>query len=321
MMAGVLVWGEPLELERELLGQARRVCGQSPGEVSLFVDHDLDEAELASFGASGADVVYVADAPATSLAGWVDGLEAVIARTEPTLLLIGATKNGMEVAARLSERLQAAYGAWAVGIDVAPGDGAVTARCSLYAGSAMVSYRFAGALTVLTVAQGVFDKAELAGHIPRSESLSFPRTEDGVSVTGHAAKKTGGDRVGQARMVVDIGRGVKDLETVRSLASLLEAQLGCSRPVSSDRDWLPDWLGLSGAKIKAELCMTIGISGAVQHVVGIRDSRLIAAVNNDENAPIFTQCDFGVVADLDQFVPVLIERLQQRGAHVSDLAR
>ena len=121
----------------------------------------------------------------------------------------------------------------------------------------------------------------------------------------------------QAKAVVDVGRGVKQIESLemaRLLATLLDAQLGCSRPVSSDRDWLPDWLGLSGAKVKPELCLTLGISGAVQHVVGIRNSRVIAAVNNDENAAIFTQADFGVVADLDEFVPVLIERLRQRGA-------
>ena len=70
--------------------------------------------------------------------------------------------------------------------------------------------------------------------------------------------------------------------------------------MSSDRDWFPEWLGLSGRKIKPELCLTIGVSGAVQHVVGIRDSRVIAAVNNDENAAIFTQADIGVVADLER---------------------
>ena len=84
--------------------------------------------------------------------------------------------------------------------------------------------------------------------------------------------------------------------------------------MSSDRDWFPEWLGLSGAKVKPELCLTIGVSGAVQHVVGIRDSRVIAAVNNDENAAIFAQADIGVVADLNEFLPVLMERLKSKGA-------
>jgi electron transfer flavoprotein alpha subunit len=77
---------------------------------------------------------------------------------------------------------------------------------------------------------------------------------------------------------------------------------------------MAEWLGLSGAKIKPELCLTVGISGAIQHVIGIRDSRVVAAVNNDEDAAIFTQADIGVVADLYEFLPVLIERLRARGA-------
>ena len=72
-----------------------------------------------------------------------------------------------------------------------------------------------------------------------------------------------------------------------TLADLLDGQLACSRPIASDRDWFPEWLGLSGAKIKPELCLTVGVSGAIQHIVGIRDSRLIAAVNIDEGAAIF----------------------------------
>jgi electron transfer flavoprotein alpha subunit len=136
-------------------------------------------------------------------------------------------------------------------------------------------------------------------------------------VTGERAKSVTGTRLHEANAVVDVGRGVKSLEDLavaRTLAGLLDAQLGCSRPVSSDRDWLPEWLGLSGAKVGPELCLTLGVSGAVQHVVGIRDSRVIAAVNNDENAAIFSQSDIGVVADLNEFSPVLIERLGSRQA-------
>jgi electron transfer flavoprotein alpha subunit len=138
-----------------------------------------------------------------------------------------------------------------------------------------------------------------------------------LSVIGEHAKPPSGARLQEAKAVVDIGQGMKepeDFEMARSLADLLDGQLSCSRPVAIGRDWLPDWLGLSGAKVKPELCLTIGISGAIQHVVGIRESRVIAAVNNDETAAIFTQADIGVVADLHEFLPVLIERLRARGA-------
>jgi electron transfer flavoprotein alpha subunit len=99
---------------------------------------------------------------------------------------------------------------------------------------------------------------------------------------------------------------------VQALADLLDGHMACSRPIASDRDWFPEWLGLSGAKIKPELCLTVGVSGAIQHIVGIRDSRLIAAVNTDEGAAIFSQADYGVVADLYEFLPALIERIKSR---------
>lgn len=317
MSAGILVWSERPALERELLGQARRLADGADHEVCVCAHGEIDSTELDSYAASGADVVYLPGSAVKGPAAWVDALSAVIARLQPGLVLVGATKTGMEVAPRVAERFQAAFGAWAVDIEFDPAGARTIASCMLYAGSGLATYSFSGPVTVLTTAQGVFEADNLAGRTARVEPVAVSLETPHVQVKGERAKPTGGSGVEQAKAVVDIGRGVKrieDLEMVRLLATLLDAQLGCSRPVSSDRDWLPDWLGLSGAKVKPELCLTLGISGAVQHVVGIRNSRVIAAINNDENAAIFTQADFGVVADLDEFVPVLIERLQQRGA-------
>ena len=145
-----------------------------------------------------------------------------------------------------------------------------------------------------------------------------PDSTPRMTILEYNPKPSSGIRLEEARLVVDVGQGMKqrdDLRMVQAVADLLDGQLACSRPIASDRDWFPEWLGLSGAKIKPELCLTIGISGAIQHIVGIRDSRLIAAVNNDENAAIFSQADYGVVADLYEFLPIFIERIKARGIH------
>ena len=318
MFARILVWSEETTLEGELLGQARRLGELAVGEVCVLLDGEIDAIRLDAYAAAGADVVYVPDRAVTGPAGWVDALGAAIAQFQPVLVIVGATKTGMEVAPRVAERAKAAYAAWAVGIEFDAASAMTTTGCMLYAGSGLATHSFSGPLTVLTAAQGVFQAGDLAGRTARVEPLAVSLVTPQVQVTGKRAKPSGDSGVEQASAVVDIGRGVKrleDLEMIRVLASLLDARLGCSRPVSSDRDWLPDWLGLSGAKVRPELCLTIGISGAVQHVVGIRASRVIAAINKDENAAIFTEADFGVVADLNEFVPILIERLQQRGAH------
>jgi electron transfer flavoprotein alpha subunit len=223
----------------------------------------------------------------------------------------------MEVAPRLAERCEASYAAWAVEIEIDDAKASLTAGCMLYAGAALVSYEFTRPLTVLTVAPGTFEPHRRLGRTARVETLVLASESPRLTTIGERSKSAGGARLEGAKAIVDVGRGVKsleDLDMIRSLASLLDAQVSCSRPVSSDRDWLPEWLGLSGAKVKPELCLTIGISGAIQHVVGIRDSRVIASVNNDENAAIFTQADIGVVADLNEFLPVLIARLQARSA-------
>jgi electron transfer flavoprotein alpha subunit len=137
-----------------------------------------------------------------------------------------------------------------------------------------------------------------------------------LTIQEYKPKPASGARLEEARLVVDVGQGVKqrdDLQMIQALADFLDGQIACSRPIASDRDWFPEWLGLSGAKIKPELCLTVGVSGAIQHIVGIRDSRLIAAVNNDEGAAIFAQADYGVVADLYEFLPALMDRMKARG--------
>jgi len=316
MSAGVLVWSERPLLARELLGQGRRLADSAGREVSVCAASGVTASELSTFTAGGADVVYVIDQEVTDPAGWVDALEAVTTESQPALVLVGATKTGMEVAPRVAERIGAAYGAWVVGIEFDGSSFTTVANCMLYAGSGVATYSYSRGVTVLTAAAEVFEPIVVEGRAARVEQIVLKKKTPAPRVTGRRVKPSGGSRIEQARAVVDIGRGVKgleDLETVRSLAGLLDAQLGCSRPVSSDRNWLPDWLGLSGAKVKPEFCLTLGISGAIQHVVGIRDSRVIAAINNDEDAAIFTQSDFGVVADLHEFVPLLVERLQQRG--------
>ena len=120
-----------------------------------------------------------------------------------------------------------------------------------------------------------------------------------------------------ARKVVSAGRGVSrqaDLAMVEQLAGLLGAEVGCTRPLAEGLDWLPRerYIGISGAHIKPDLYFGVGVSGQVQHMIGMNGSRVVVAVNKDANAPIFTQADYGIVTDLYTFIPALIKALQAR---------
>ena len=126
----------------------------------------------------------------------------------------------------------------------------------------------------------------------------------------------GGESVdlGTAKRVVGVGRGFAaeaDLELARALAVRLGAELACSRPIAEGVNWMPTerYLGVSGATIKPDLYVAIGISGQVQHLVGVNNAKVIVAINKDKNAPVFAHADFGVVGDLYQVLPELTKSL------------
>jgi electron transfer flavoprotein alpha subunit len=246
----------------------------------------------------------------------LEALSAIMKEAQPAVVLIGGTKLGLEIAPRLAERFQAGYAAWMVDFEIEPQTSTVTSRCMLYSGTGVATYRFKPQTVVMSAAPGVFEPVERPGKTAQVIPVPLPAAAPRLAILESRPKALSGARLEDASVVVDVGQGVKkpeDLEMIRALADLLDGQIGCSRPVASDRDWFPEWLGLSGKKISPELCLTVGISGSIQHLVGIRDSRLITAVNNDEGAPIFAQADYGVLADLYAFLPVLMDRIKARG--------
>jgi electron transfer flavoprotein alpha subunit len=86
--------------------------------------------------------------------------------------------------------------------------------------------------------------------------------------------------------------------------------VGCTRPVAADLKWFTEWVGLSGHMVKPKLYIGVGVSGAIQHIAGIKDSKIVVAVNNDPNAPIFNACDYGIVGDLYEVLPELIREIK-----------
>jgi electron transfer flavoprotein alpha subunit len=165
------------------------------------------------------------------------------------------------------------------------------------------------------VPPGVFHEQSFAGRSAGVIAVPVAIPAARMRVLANSVKAETGRRLQDAPVIVDVGQGVRnreDLAMAEELAGLLDGQVACSRPISSERDWFPEWLGLSGLKLSPELCITLGISGSIQHMIGIRDSKLIVAVNSDENAGIFSQADYGIHADLYQFVPALIEAIKAR---------
>jgi electron transfer flavoprotein alpha subunit len=135
-----------------------------------------------------------------------------------------------------------------------------------------------------------------------------------VNVIERQEKQGEATPIEEAETLVCIGRGVadrKDLPMIEALAKSLKAEIGCTRPLTHEWSWFPESreVGLSGKKCKPALCLSLGISGQIQHTVGIRTSKIIAVINKDKNAPIFKTADYGIVADLYEVAPLLTQKI------------
>ena len=155
-------------------------------------------------------------------------------------------------------------------------------------------------------------KAEGQGMV---EEVALPEAK--TKIVGVEKKQLSGINLEEAEIIVGVGRGFKkkeDLKLAFELAELLGAQVGATRPIAADYKWLPEdaWIGISGKRVAPKLYIAIGISGAPQHMAGVMNAKIIVAINKDKTAPIFKQADYGVVADLYQFLPVLIKVIREK---------
>jgi electron transfer flavoprotein alpha subunit len=242
-----------------------------------------------------------------------DALEQICQDYQPDFILISASKKGKEVAPRIAVRLK--MGCITDAMTPRFEDGHAQADRVVWGGNA-ISTVASKKGAVVTIGLRAFEKATGSSQ-PQVKSINFSPKTRTSKVVGKKPKASGEVNIKDADAIVSAGRGFKkkeDLALLDDFAKTLKAVIGASRPLTSDLAWMPEsrQVGLSGTTVKPKLYVAVGISGQIQHLTGMRDSKVIVAINNDKNAPIFQECDYGIVGDLYQVVPALTKALKSK---------
>jgi electron transfer flavoprotein alpha subunit len=274
------------------------------GEVAVLVaGHQCGGAAAAAAQIAGVARVLVADAPqlADQLAENVaEQIVAVAAGFSH--LLAPATAHGKNVMPRVAARLDVAQVSDIIGVDSPD-----TFTRPIYAGNAIATVQSADAVKVITVRTTGFDAAAGSGGAAQVQAVDAVADSGRSRVLGREIAKSDRPELTAAKIVVSGGRGMGSAENFKllePLADKLGAAMGASR-AAVDAGYAPnDWqVGQTGKIVAPQLYVAVGISGAIQHLAGMKDSKVIVAINKDAEAPIFGVADYGLVADLFQAVP------------------
>jgi electron transfer flavoprotein alpha subunit len=309
--------GKPAPVALELLTKARSLAGTV--EAVAFAP---DAAEAATdLGAHGATTLFAGTDPLWGelLLGGpaAAALATLIAEHKPDLILFGMTYTSRDVAGRLAARLGVPV--IANGLDISDTDG-ITVHSSVFGATLNVATRFeAGAPAVAIIRPKSFAAEPSGGGAAAVIPVTSPIDDKykTARVTDRVADVAVGPKLEEAPIVISGGRGLgdpKNFELLEQLAAVLgNAAVGASRAVV-DAGWVPYAMqvGQTGKTVKPAVYLAFGISGAMQHTVGMKGAKAIVAVNRDENAPIFKLADLGVVGDALKVLPALVEELQRR---------
>jgi electron transfer flavoprotein alpha subunit len=314
-MAGIWVFAETFEQTLELLNVGMNLAKDLGVELVSFAQSDELAGKCISHGADEVLLLHplAEDQPIES---YVPVLAQAAAEGDPDIFLIGASQRGKEIGARVAERLNTGLCSNCIGFELDRETKLLQMERLLFGGLAVQKVICTTRPQMATISPRTFDPAPLLeGREGKIRQLPAAPSS-AVTVIGRTARARETVDITESKIVVSVGRGFEkeeDIQLARDLADVLGGQVGCSRPIAEELRWLPEdvYLGISGKKIKPDLYIGIGVSGQIQHVTGIRDSKVIFAINRDENAPIFEAADYGIVGDLYKVVPVLIEELKK----------
>ena len=329
-MANVLVFAESRgtalrKVALEAVTAARALADASGGgEVHAVVAGPAGVAAASEqLGAHGADAVFIVEHP--SLANFErESIAATVSDRAKQggyrAVVLGFSTQGRDLGPRLAARLDAPIASDVTEVSVA-GD-ALTVKHPGYANKVMLTLTLSGSPVVLSVRPGAFTAKES----PRSARTETVQPASDPAAARVVVKQVvegakGRPDLGEAPVIVAGGRGLKAAENFKLIEELADAfgnaAVGATRAVTDD-GWRPhsDQIGQTGRQVSPQLYVAVGISGAIQHLAGMRTSKTIVAINKDKDAPIFKVADYGIVGDVLEVVPALTTAIKAaRASH------
>jgi electron transfer flavoprotein alpha subunit len=305
--------GNPKKVMAEVLGEASRLAAQAGGQAeAVWLTDKATPEGLKLLGELGAKRTWLLESPALApYRGevWTPVIAELAAKESPQAILAPVTARQRELMARLAARLGAGLSADSTAFSVE--DGKLVATRPVYAGKLLAKVTWSKTPWLATLRPNVFRPAEpQAGASAAVERPAVSMPDEVMKLVERREEaSTGLPELAEAEIVVSGGRGLKGPENfviLEELAKVVGAAVGASR-AAVDAGWRPHrfQIGQTGRTISPKLYMGFGISGAIQHLAGMRTSKVICAVNKDPEAPIFKIADYGIVADLFEVAPLL----------------
>ncbi|WP_371361928.1 Protein FixB [Sporomusa rhizae] len=310
-MSGIWIYSEDSAVAKQLLtaGQELKKTMQQPVNVIT-----LNAENVQSLTTAGADKVFLLKGNSIWPESYAGAIAELLSKEQASVVLVGATMRGKDLAAKIAAILKTGLVSDALTVQYA-NDAIETTR--LVYGGLAVRTEASALPALITIPPRTFPETSAAAVQCEIVTVEAANQDSRVTVSNVCPIVREGADIATANKIVCVGRGLakqEDVKMAEELAAAVGGEIGCTRGISEDYHWLPSdrYIGISGQKVKPELYIGMGISGQVQHVVGIRDSKIIVVIDTNEKAPIFEAADYGIVGDLYEVVPLLTAALEKK---------
>lgn len=305
-VSNVWIFSDVIDRLAEVVSGAREF-GEKVSAIVIGSKEDVNKAY-----AFGADVVYhLGDTESSKIVeNYAKTIASVIGFDKKTLVLMPSTRRCKALASLLGVELDAGVVTEVSEIIV---DCDIKCKHMVYGGLAIGEEEIKSNVAIAVVSAGTFSMIEVDNSkVGEAQEVAFIEPLCSIKCIERRPKECSSVDLNKAKHIVAIGRGIgkeEDIQIAKDLCAVIDAELGCSRPIAEGEKWMDHerYIGISSVIAKPDIYFAVGISGQIQHMVGAKDSKTIIAVNKDKNAPIFDYADYGIIGDLYTIIPAVVK--------------